>query len=142
VRLHHRRHLTTGIPSSRPLSSIPPAFLSLFFPFLSLPSDPLFWSQAMSDPTPSMPAGSPVAVPIDHNSTVWERISTWVSEHKAVVYTVAGVAVVVTGAGVVYYLNNAVCLSVHCLAPSSRITGSRRTKLKVELGRAESAADG
>ncbi|KAG9239636.1 hypothetical protein BJ875DRAFT_531595 [Amylocarpus encephaloides] len=39
-------------------------------------------------------------------SSVWDRISTWASENKAVVYTIAGVAVVVTGAGVVYYLND------------------------------------
>ena len=33
----------------------------------------------------------------------WDRISTWASENKAVVYTIAGLAVVVTGAGAVYY---------------------------------------
>ncbi|OKL57876.1 Mitochondrial import receptor subunit tom70 [Talaromyces atroroseus] len=37
-------------------------------------------------------------------SSVWNRISNWVSENKAVVYTVAGIAVVVTG-GTVYYLS-------------------------------------
>ena len=36
---------------------------------------------------------------------VWERLSTWASENKAIVYTIAGVAVVVSGAGVVYYLS-------------------------------------
>lgn len=41
-------------------------------------------------------------------SSVWDRISTWASENKAVVYTIAGVAVVVTGAGVVYYLADTV----------------------------------
>jgi len=33
----------------------------------------------------------------------WDRVSTWASENKALVYTIAGVAVVVTGAGAVYY---------------------------------------
>ena len=42
-------------------------------------------------------------------SSVWERISTWASENKAVVYTIAGVAVVVSGAGVAYYLTDSVC---------------------------------
>jgi hypothetical protein len=42
------------------------------------------------------------------SSSVWDRISTWASEHKAVVYTIAGVAVVVTGAGVAYYLTESV----------------------------------
>jgi import receptor subunit TOM70 len=62
---------------------------------------------------------TPVQVPIGSKtpafasstppSGVWDRISTWASENKAVVYTIAGVAVVVTGAGVVYYLNDSVC---------------------------------
>lgn len=34
---------------------------------------------------------------------LWDRLSTWASENKTVVYTIAGIAVVVTGAGVVYY---------------------------------------
>jgi len=41
-------------------------------------------------------------------STFWDRVSTWASENKAVVYTIAGVAVVVTGAGVAYYLTDSV----------------------------------
>jgi import receptor subunit TOM70 len=38
--------------------------------------------------------------------SLWDRLSTWASENKAAVYTIAGVAVVVTGAGVVYYLSD------------------------------------
>lgn len=41
-------------------------------------------------------------------SSVWEKISTWASENKAVVYTIAGVAIVVSGAGVAYYLTDSV----------------------------------
>jgi import receptor subunit TOM70 len=51
------------------------------------------------------PMGSPSA-PIPADSSLWDRVSTWVSEHKAVVYTIAGVAVVITGAGAVYYIRN------------------------------------
>ncbi|KKK18241.1 import receptor subunit tom-70 [Aspergillus ochraceoroseus] len=40
------------------------------------------------------------------SASVWDRISKWVSENKALVYTIAGVAVVVTSAGVVYYLSD------------------------------------
>jgi len=43
-----------------------------------------------------------MAVPAD--ASLWDRIGTWVENHKAVVYTVAGVTVLVTGAGAVYYL--------------------------------------
>ncbi|KAL2812232.1 hypothetical protein BDW59DRAFT_44219 [Aspergillus cavernicola] len=40
------------------------------------------------------------------SASVWDRVSKWVSENKALVYTIAGVAVVVTSAGVVYYLSD------------------------------------
>ncbi|KAL4949613.1 hypothetical protein BDW69DRAFT_173959 [Aspergillus filifer] len=46
------------------------------------------------------------SLPASSSTSVWDRISKWVSENKALVYTVAGVAVVVTSAGVVYYLND------------------------------------
>ena len=39
-------------------------------------------------------------------TSFWDKVTTWASENKAVVYTIAGVAVVVTGAGVVYYLSD------------------------------------
>jgi import receptor subunit TOM70 len=42
------------------------------------------------------------------SSSVWDRITTWASENKAVVYTIAGVVVVVTGASVAYYLTDSV----------------------------------
>ncbi|KAI1327324.1 mitochondrial precursor protein [Xylariaceae sp. FL0255] len=63
-------------------------------------------SGASAAPPPPMPpplATIPVAVPVE--SSVWDRLTNWASENKALVYTIAGVAVVVTGAGVVYYLN-------------------------------------
>jgi import receptor subunit TOM70 len=41
------------------------------------------------------------------SQSVWDRISAWASEHKAVVYTVAGVTLVATAAGVYYYVSNA-----------------------------------
>lgn len=61
----------------------------------------------MSSEFPSIPPVDPTpvaAIPTD--SSLWDRISTWASDNKAVVYTIAGVAVVVTGAGVVYYVNS------------------------------------
>lgn len=64
----------------------------------------------MSNPLPSIPPGQPtVAIPVDQSSGLWDRITSWASENKTVVYTIAGVAVVFTGAGVVYYLNSPVC---------------------------------
>ncbi|RAH69355.1 putative mitochondrial outer membrane translocase receptor (TOM70) [Aspergillus aculeatinus CBS 121060] len=46
------------------------------------------------------------SLPASSSASVWDRISKWVSENKALVYTIAGVAVVVTSAGVVYYLSD------------------------------------
>lgn len=58
----------------------------------------------MSTPLPSMPTVPPTFTVTAPPST-WDRLSSWISENKAVVYTIAGIAVVVTGAGAVYYLN-------------------------------------
>lgn len=38
-------------------------------------------------------------------ASLWDRVSTWVSDNKAVAYTIAGTVVVVTGAGAVYYFS-------------------------------------
>jgi import receptor subunit TOM70 len=64
----------------------------------------------MSNTLPSVKSSQNVFVdasslPASSSTSVWDRISRWVSENKALVYTVAGVAVVVTSAGVVYYLS-------------------------------------
>ncbi|KIX00621.1 uncharacterized protein Z518_09686 [Rhinocladiella mackenziei CBS 650.93] len=37
--------------------------------------------------------------------TLWDRVSTWVSEHKAIAYTIAGAVVVITSAGAIYYFS-------------------------------------
>jgi len=63
----------------------------------------------MSTPSPMPPAGAPDLAPIP-SSSFFDRISTWAAEHKAVVYTIAGIAVIVTGAGAVYYLTDSVRL--------------------------------
>lgn len=38
--------------------------------------------------------------------SLWDRVSTWVSENKAVAYTIAGTVVIITAGGVVYYLSD------------------------------------
>jgi import receptor subunit TOM70 len=62
------------------------------------------------------------------SSSVWDRISNWVSENKAVVYTVAGIAVVVTG-GTVYYLSTS---SQEPSAPRKSKKERRKEKKKAE----------
>jgi import receptor subunit TOM70 len=64
-----------------------------------------------NQPYPVPPSGG---IPVhftpsaSQQSSLWDRVSTWASENKAVVYTIAGVAIVVTGAGVAYYLTDSV----------------------------------
>ncbi|AEO63511.1 uncharacterized protein THITE_2108888 [Thermothielavioides terrestris NRRL 8126] len=60
----------------------------------------------MAPTIPTAPVVGTPAAPLPADPSLWDRISTWVSEHKAVVYTIAGVAVVVTTAGAVYYIRN------------------------------------
>ncbi|TDZ32501.1 Mitochondrial import receptor subunit tom70 [Colletotrichum spinosum] len=62
----------------------------------------------MSNPLPSVPplASTPTVIPVEPSSGLWDRITSWASDNKAVVYTAAGVAVVATGAGVIYFLND------------------------------------
>ena len=50
-----------------------------------------------AEPAPSVSAST---------SSLWDRITTWASENKAIVYTIAGTAVVITGAGAIYYLSD------------------------------------
>merc|ERR1712144_71991 len=61
-------------------------------------------------------------------SSVWERISTWASENKAVVYTIAGVAVVVSGAGVAYYLTDSKTNTIGRESPKKPKKEKRRKK--------------
>ena len=64
-------------------------------------------AQAPSSPplqTPSSVAITPTPATSSPPGGVWDRLTKWASENKALVYTIAGTAVVVTSAGVVYYL--------------------------------------
>lgn len=74
------------------------------------------------------------------STSVWDRITNWVSENKAVVYTIAGVAVVVTGAGVVYYLNDSSKATPQ--APKKSKNQRRKEKKKAEEEKAASVKEG
>lgn len=48
----------------------------------------------------------PVAIDASRAApSLWDRLSTWVSENKAVAYTIAGTVVVITSAGAIYYFS-------------------------------------
>jgi len=61
---------------------------------------------ANAAPLPFSPGPVPVALPPQGTSSLWDRISSWASEHKGVVYTVAGLTLVVGAGGVIYYLTD------------------------------------
>jgi mitochondrial import receptor subunit TOM70 len=61
------------------------------------------------------------------SSSLWDRVSNWVSENKAVAYTIAGTVGIVTGAGVIYYLSDSKKTSA---APSSDKKKSKKERRK------------
>jgi hypothetical protein len=92
----------------------------------------------MSNPTPippppnSVPLSVPASTPSD---SVWNRISNWASENKAVVYTIAGVTLVVTGAGVYYYLS-----SNDSSKPSQSSSSKKKSKNKKKFKKDDDTA--
>ncbi|KAK3365769.1 hypothetical protein B0T24DRAFT_399818 [Lasiosphaeria ovina] len=90
----------------------------------------------MAPTLPSTPMATPVVV--RPNSSLWDRVTTWVSENKAIVYTIAGVAVVVTGAGAVYYLRTS---SSDSKDGTPRLSKKERRKQKQVEREAEAEAE-
>lgn len=83
-----------------------------------------------SAPIPHSPGPFPVSIPVNNvpeSSGLWDRITTWASEHKGTVYAIAGVTLVVTAAGTMYYLssdNN----NKDASAPGAPAANKRKTK--------------
>lgn len=71
------------------------------------------------------------------NSSLWDRVSTWVSDNKAVAYTIAGTVVVITGAGVVYYLSDSRTTTTSSTTEKKKSKKERRKEKK----QAEEAAE-
>lgn len=58
-------------------------------------------------PLPNSPGPFPVQIPVEPGtSSLWDRLSNWASENKGVVYTIAGVTLVVGAGGAIYYLSS------------------------------------
>ncbi|GAM91010.1 hypothetical protein ANO11243_090570 [Dothideomycetidae sp. 11243] len=71
-------------------------------------------------------------------SSLWDRISTWASENKAAVYTIAGVTLVVTGAGAVYYFSGSSSPSEEVAAGKKKARkDKKKAKKDLEKGDAE-----
>ncbi|KAH7412355.1 hypothetical protein DE146DRAFT_772598 [Phaeosphaeria sp. MPI-PUGE-AT-0046c] len=55
---------------------------------------------------PNSPGPFPVQIPEPGTSSLWDRLSNWASENKGVVYTIAGVTLVVGAGGAIYYFSS------------------------------------
>lgn len=87
---------------------------------------------------PAAPVGPgpfPVTLPPAGSSSLWDRISSWASEHKGVVYTVAGLTLVVSAGGVIYYLSD------DRKDSSASSSSSNKKKTKREKRRAKERAE-
>jgi mitochondrial import receptor subunit TOM70 len=81
----------------------------------------------MSNPAPVMVPPSVLHIDASSSSSqsVLQRISDWTSDHKAVVYTIAGVTVVATAAGAYYYYS-----SPSAPKPAPTTSGKKKSKGK------------
>jgi mitochondrial import receptor subunit TOM70 len=87
-------------------------------------------SKADAAPLPNSPGPFPVEIPQSGSSSLWDRISNWASEHKGTVYAIAGVTLVVTAGGIVYYLNTDKDASAPTTPTSKRKNKRDRKKAK------------
>jgi import receptor subunit TOM70 len=81
------------------------------------------------------------ALPDTASSSLWDRITSWASDNKALVYTIAGVTVLVTAAGVVYYTSESKSSSGSNLASKKSSKKSKRKAKKADDEKATSADD-
>ncbi|KAF2087778.1 mitochondrial precursor proteins import receptor [Saccharata proteae CBS 121410] len=89
-------------------------------------------AQPIALDTSALPAGS---------SSLWDRITTWASEHKAVVYTIAGVTVLVTGAGAVYYFSGDSSKGAKPESAKTKKNKAQKAKRKAKQAAEEAAAN-
>jgi import receptor subunit TOM70 len=92
----------------------------------------------MSGENPAIPLhqiGGRAAIDVPSPST-WDKLTNWASENKAVVYTIGAAAVVVTAAGVIYYVSGS---SSPSPAEASRTAKNKEKKKAKELRRARQA---
>ncbi|KAF1849064.1 mitochondrial precursor protein [Cucurbitaria berberidis CBS 394.84] len=89
-------------------------------------------------PLPNSPGPFPVQIPVDQGtSSLWDRLSNWASENKGVVYTIAGITLVVGAGGAVYYFSNADSSSDGGATESSANKRKRQRERKRAKERAE-----
>lgn len=92
---------------------------------------------ASPDSAPILPPSRPIlvdtsALPDAASSSLWDRISSWASDNKALVYTIAGVTLVVTAAGVIYYTSEAKPAEEASSSPTSKAKANKKAKRKAK----------
>jgi import receptor subunit TOM70 len=90
---------------------------------------------SLAEQAPALTFDAPLSA-APSSSPIWDRISTWASEHKAVVYTIAGATLVVTAAGVLYYVSE----SQSATAPKSKKKSKSRRRGKKDEAKARDAS--
>jgi import receptor subunit TOM70 len=95
-------------------------------------------ANASAPQLPNSPGPFPVEIPMPNSgpTTLWDRVSNWAAEHKTVVYTVAGVTLVITAGGIVYYLNQNESRG-DATSPGSSTTSSSKKKNKKKKAKKE-----
>jgi len=101
----------------------------------------------MADKPTPIPQAAPIQINIPPTSSpaatssLWDRISTWASENKALVYSLAGVTVVVTGGAVYYYSTSKENKSTATASGKKKSKkDKRKAKKDAEAGEAAKAA--
>lgn len=92
---------------------------------------------ANAAPLPNSPGPFPVEIPQAGTSSLWDRISNWASENKGAVYTIAGITLVVTAGGAIYYLTDS---NKDASAPTSSTKSKKKRDRKKAKDRAEKDA--
>lgn len=99
-------------------------------------------SEAVPLPQPNTNLGISSLSPDASSLPLWDRLSTWASENKVVAYTIAGVAVAVSGAGVAYYLSDTrKGLKEAAAEEKKRLSKKERRKAKQEKDKEKSAPE-
>lgn len=91
-----------------------------------------------SAPIPPRPVPLPIQLNTSNlgtadSSSLWDRISSWASENKGVVYTIAGITLVVTVGGVVYYVNDS-SKPKEASGPPSKKNQAKKARRKAKKG--------
>lgn len=73
------------------------------------------------------------------SSPLWDRLSKWASDNKAIIYTIAGVAVVISGAGAVYYFSDSRTTGNNASEDIRRASKREKRKAKKEKEKEEKA---